>query len=905
MTLHVMPGRRDTPADDAGERRLVRASDRWLRLLLRLYPADFRDEMGDALLETYRDRCRAALRDGGVGALAGVWLRSLADSTRNGLAERMRPAVGWRRSGNWGRDTERAVRRLARAPLFTFSMLATLTVGLGAFAMVATVVQKVLLAPLPYERPDDLYMVWRDYGKVFDLKRGNLAGTDLVALAAAGGAIEGAAALDLAQHTMTAAGSGSDETAPEQIGVLYTTPNLFRMLGVRPALGRTFAPGEVGKGRPALVVLGHELWQRRFGGRRDVLGTDVVLDGQPHRVIGVMGDGFRLDGQLAADAYATHPVNLAETEPGAGSYNVMLRARPGTPPTLVASAVGAVGRMVDERDFEGKGISLYPVGVKADLLAAVRAPLLVLGAAGVLLVLVLGVNMATLLLVRAAQREREFAISRALGANRVALVRATLLEAALLGTAVATLAALAGVWGTRALVALAPLDLPRRATVAVDWRLAALAAAAGALLGALAGAPPAGGSTRAQLATLLRNAAVRGGGGGFGPLRRAMVVAQVALSLVLLSAGGLVVRSFDRLLRVDPGFSPAGVLTFGVPVPGARYPSDTLVLAVHERLHRELAAIPGVTAVGAASALPLAGDPSQTTVRFPSAPGNTGDEERDRPLVDFMPTRAGYFEALGIRVLAGRAFAPTPTRGVREAVIDRTLARQFFPTGGAVGATFRLLGDTLLVVGVVEHARLRDVHQDGRPQVYLRDENYTDYGLSFAVRTDRAPTGLVPEVRAAVARVDPQLAVANVRSMDEIVSAAVQQPRLSAVLLSGFSLGALLLAAMGLYGVIAGSVSRRRHEIAVRLALGSDHGRVLRLVLGEGARLVALGVLVGAPGIYLASRVVDGVLVGVSPFDPLTLGAVTLGLAAVAAVACYLPARRVAAIEPAQSLLEN
>jgi putative ABC transport system permease protein len=902
-----MSKQRHVPTDGvrAGEERLVRASDRWLRLMLQLYPADFRDEMGEALLETYRDRCRAAVRDGGTRALAGVWLRSLADSTRNGLGERVRPAVGWRRSGNWGRDTEHAVRRLARAPLFTLTMLATLTVGLGAFAMVSTVVQKVLLAPLPYERPDDLYFVWRDYGKVFDLKRGSLAGTDVAALGAAGGVIEGASALDPAQRTLTGAGSKSDDTAPEQVSVLYTSPNLFGLLGARPALGRTFAPGEVGKGRPALIVLGHDLWQRRFGGRRDVVGADVVLDGQPFQVIGVMGPDFRLDGSVEADAYITHPVNLAETDPGAGSYNALIRARAGTPPALVASAVGAVSKMVDERDHEGRGISIYPVGLKADLLAAVRAPLLVLGAAGVLLVLVLGVNMATLLLVRAAQREREFAISRALGANRVALVRATLLEAVLLGTGGGALGALAAVWGTRALVSLAPLDLPRRETIAVDWRLAALVVAVGALLGALAGSLPAVWSTRAQLATLLRNAAVRGGGGGFGPLRRAMVVAQVALSLVLLSAGGLVVRSFERLLRLDAGFSPAGVLTFGVPVPGARYPNDTLMLAVHERVHRELAAIPGVRAVGASSALPLNGDPSQTTVRFPSAPGNTGEKERDRPLVDFIPTRAGYFEALGIRVLAGRAFAPTPSRGVREAVIDRTLARQFFPTGGAVGATFNMLGDTLLVVGVVEHARMRDIHEDGRPQVYLRDEDYTENGLSFVLRSDRSLPGLVPEVRAAIGRVDPQLAVSQIRTMDEIVSGAVQQPRLSAVLLSGFSLGALLLAAMGLYGVIAGSVSRRRHEIAVRLALGADHRRVLRLVLGEGARLVALGLLIGAPGIFLASRVVGGVLVGVSPFDPLTLGAVATGLALVAAVACYIPARRVALIEPAQALLEN
>ena len=896
----------DGGAADGG--RLARASERWLRLLLRLYPADFRDEMGDAVVETYRDRCRAAVRAGGVPALAGVWLRALADSARNGLGERARPGVAWRRGGNWGRDTERAIRRLVRAPLFTLSMLATLTVGLGAFATVYAVVQKVLLAPLPYERPGDLYFVWRDYGTVVDLKRGNLAGTDIAALEAAGGVIQDAVGLDRGQLTLAEAGAGAGEA--EEIDVLFTSPDLFDLLGVRPLLGRDFAPEETGPGRPALIVLGHDLWQRRFGGDRSIVGKDLLLNGEPFQVIGVMGPDFRFlkHGGLGeperSDAYVTHPINLAETDPGNGSYAGLVRARGGTSPEAVTAAVTAVGKMVDERDFEGRGIRLYPVGLESDLLTPVRAPLQVLGAAGVLLVLVLGVNMATLLLVRAAQREREFAISRALGANRVALLRAILLEAGLLGMIGGACGALVAVWGTRALVSLAPMDLPRRETIAIDWPIAAVVIAVGTLLGLLAGSLPAVWSTRAQLATLLRNVAVRGGG-GYGPLRRAMVVVQVALSLVLLSAGGLVVRSFDRLLRADPGFSPAGVLTLRVPIPVARYPQDTQALALHERLHAELASIPGVRAVGAATALPLSSDADQRTVRFPGAPGNTGEEEHDRPLVDYMSARAGYFETMGIRILAGYAFGPSRPVGRREAVIDPTLADQFFPGRSAVGATLRFGRDTLVVVGVADHARMYDVHQDGRPQLYVRDENYTSHTLSFALRSGRSLPGLAPEVRAAVRRVDPQLAVSDLRPMDELVGEALRQPRLSAVLLSGFALGALLLAAMGLYGVVAGSVSRRRHELAVRLALGADHQRVLWLVLRESARLVLLGLLIGVPGIYFAGRLLGGVLVGVSSFDPATLAAVAAGLALVAAVACYVPARRVAGIEPAQSLREG
>lgn len=896
--------------DDADGRRRMAASERWLRLLLRLYPADFRDEMGDALVEAYRDRCRAAVRRGGGAALAGVWLNAAADSVRNGLAERVRPGIGWRRGGNWGRDTERAIRRLRRQPLFTLSMLATLAIGLGAFATVFAVVHKVLLSPLPHDRPGDLYVVWRDYSTVFDLKRGSLSGPDIVALQGAGGAIEAAVGLDAGEMTLAAAGAGAG-TAPEQVPVFITTPNLFAVLGARAALGRTFAPDETGPGRPATVVLGHDVWQGRFGSDRGIVGRDVLLDGEPYRVIGVLPRGFRfqmpagLGAPVSADAYITHAVDLGAQDAGSGSYSALLRARPGSAPEVVGAAVSAVGKMIDERHFSGRGIKLHAIGMESDLVARVRPALLVLGAAGSLLVLVLAVNMATLLVARAAQRDQEFAISRALGANGMALARATLLEAAILGAAGGACGAAAAVWATRALVALAPADLPRRETIAVDWTVAAVVVGVGLVLGLLAGAAPAAWAARARLATLLRSAAVRGGGGGQGTLRRAMVVVQVALSLVLLSAGALVVRSFEGLLRAEPGFDPAGVLTLNVPVPGARYPADSLVHRVQERIHRELAAIPGVAAVGATTALPLTADANQTSAMFPGAPGNTGVKEHDEPLVDYMMTRPGYFEAMGIRVLAGRVFDEARPAGRPEVVIDRTLARQFFPGGNAVGGRLTAGGDTLTIIGVVEHARMYDVHADGRVQMYMRNEDYPENTLSFVVRSERSLAGLAAEVRGAVRRVDPQLAVADVRPMDEVVDESLRQPRLSAVLLTGFSLGALLLAAMGLYGVVAGSVARRRHELAVRLALGAGHGGVLRLVLGEGARLVGLGLLLGVPGIWFGSRLIQGILVGVSPFDPPTLGAVAAGLALVALAACWLPARRVATIDPARSLREG
>jgi putative ABC transport system permease protein len=837
--------------------------------------------------------------------LSGVWLRALADSLRSGPGERARPAASWRRSGNWGRDAELATRRLLRAPGLVVAMVGTLTVGLGMFAVVYAVVHKILIEPMPYRDPGDLYFVWRDYGPMFDLKRGWLGGTDVAELQKAGGVIEDASGM-LRQLATFSLREGAD---PIEISVIVTSPNLFEMLGAGPALGRGFAPNEAGPKRPPVIVLTHALWNR-LGADPAIIGRDVRLDGQAYTVIGITPPNFAfvrnasLGPPQAADAYTTLAVNLAETNPGAGSYAGLIRARRGTPPQTVAAAVDAVGRAVDARDFKGRGLKLYPVGLKADLVAPVRPALVVLGAAALFLLLVLMVNLASVLLTRAAQREHEFAVSRALGANTGAVLRATLFEGGLLGVAGGAAALLAAIWGTRMLVALAPLTLPRRESIAVDWTIAAVIVATGILLGLLAATAPATWAARASLASLLATSAVRGGG-GHGRMRRGMVVAQVALSLVLLSAGGLVVRSFDRLLRADPGFQPDGLLTLRVPMPTQFFPDVPPVLVLQQRIEDALAAIPGVTGVSAASGLPLTAAASQTTITIPGAPGLTGNNERDRPLVDRMFARAGYFEVMRMRMLDGRGFEERRHEGVREAVIDRHLAAQFFPSGGAVGAKIPFADQSLTVVGVVEQARLYDVHQDGRPQLYARAEDWNARTLSFVLRTTREPRTLIPEVRGAIRQIDSRLALAQVRPMEEIVGDALRQPRISAVLIAGFALGALLLAAMGLFGVVGGSVTRRRHELALRLALGADHRRVLRLVLAEGAMLVGIGMLIGVPGIYVAGGLIRGVLVGVSPLDPATLLAVALGLAVVAIAACYVPARRVLRIDPAQSLRQE
>jgi putative ABC transport system permease protein len=878
----------------------------WFRLLLRFYPQDFREEMGESMVETYLDRTRAAREAGGFGAVAGVWFSALLDSARNGPGERVRPTARWRRSGNWGRDTELAVRRLVRAPVFALSMIATLTVGLGAFAVVYTVFDRVLVAPLPYENPDDLFFVWRDY-TWFNFERGWTGGPDVAALREEGSVIVGAAGMQRNLVTLTV-GTGE----PMEVPSLTTSPNLFELLGVRPLLGRTFAPEETGPGRPTVAVIGYDLWQR-LGADPALVGSEIRINGNPWTVIGVMPRDFRfvrnasLGPPRGADIYVPWLTPFAEMNPGGGSLAALIRVQPGTTAERTEEAVAAVGRMLDERDHGSRGLRLYAVPAKADLIAPVRPAITVLAIAGAFLLLVLLVNLGTLLLARASHREQEYAVSRALGANPLAVVRATLLESGLLGLLAGAFGAAAAVWGTRALVAMAPSDLPRLDTIAMDVRIGLIVVAVGALIGLLGGLAPALWAARTDLATLMGSSRVRGGGGRV-RMRRAMVVVQVALSVVLLSAGALVVRSFERLLRTEPGFEVDGVLSLRVPIPAARFPEPEDVQNAHARLHAELEALPGVTRVGAGWTIPLSAGTSQTSIRFPGAPGNTGVDEQDNPMIDWMAVRPGWFEALGVPVLEGEVFREV-TDGAREVVIDASLARQFFPDGTAVGATLPMMGEDYRIIGVVGHVRLEDVHQDGRGQVFLRNVgDAAGNSLSWVIRSPRAmssPGILANEARAAVRRVDPELAVSDVRTMREVMDNALSQQRLSAVLIGGFSLGALLLAAMGLYGVVAGAVSKRRHELALRLALGASHGGVLRLVMREGALLVALGLLLGVPGVFAAGRLLQGVLVDISAFDAATLAAVGVGLWAVAMLACWLPARRVLGIEPANALRQE
>jgi putative ABC transport system permease protein len=895
--------------------RALQISQRWFRLVARLYPPDFRDDMGDAMVETYMDRVQDALRTGRTVRLVALWVRALIDSLRNGLAERVRPAASWRRAGSWGRDVELVRRRLVRSPIFTATTIGTLTIGLGMFAVVYTAVQKVMIDPMPYKDPGNLYYVWRDYGPSRDLKRGSLAGTDIVELQKTGAVIEGAAGLAPFLGGVFSIGEGSE---PMEIAVTWATPNVFELLGVSPALGRGFAPDEIGPSFPPgvigpgpgqVIVLTHQLWNR-LGADPAIVGTDVRLQGRPFTVIGVLPPDFTFARSDAAalpqrvDAYIPFGADLARTNPQSDGYAGIIRVRHGASAGAVAAAVDAVGRTIDARDFNSRGLRLYPVGLKADVISRIRPALVALAAAGLVLLIMLMVNLASVLIARAAQREHEVAVSRALGANLMAIVRSTVLEGGLLGLAGGVLGSLVAIWSTSALVSLTPLDLPRREAIAIDWRIAATVIAVGSVLGVLAAAVPATWAARTSLSSLLAASAVRGGGAQ-GRLRRSLIVMQVALSLVLLCSGALVVRSFERLLRADPGFRSDGVFTVQVRTPPEFFPKIEDAIAFQDRLTEALAAIPGVTGASAGSALPLTATAGQTTITIPGAPGNGGDAERDKLLTDVIAARAHYVEVMGMRLVAGRTFTESRQNGVTEALIDTGIAARFFPNGNALGASIKFLNRSLTIIGIVQQARLYDVHADGRPQMLIRAEDFGFRPLFYVMRTTREPHSLLPDVRSALRRIDPRVSAGDPRALDDIVQASLSPQAIGGALISTFAIGAILLAAMGLFGVVSGSVTRRRHELAVRLALGAEHSQALLLILNEGARLVIIGLLIGAPGILIANRMIGGLLIGVSPSDPLTLTAAAVGLLLVAMATCYVPARRALRIEPARLLRQE
>jgi len=826
------------------------------------------------------------------------------------------------------RDFFYAARTLSKSPVFALTAIVTIGLGIGASTAIFSVTNAVLVRPLPYHHPDRLVYAISDMRKrnVKDFPFSNANFIDL--RNGTGVMFQEMGAVTTGRQTIP-----REDNAPEQIRVAAVTPNFFQMLGGSIALGRDFtesdgvpqpAPPPAAAGAPpaqgppplpAMVILSYEYWQRRFGGRADIIGRPLPGRQQGgSQIVGVLKPGFQLffppDSNVETRPDVWFANRLAYDNAGRNgvSHRVIARLKDGV---TIEQAQGAVDRVASElrRNFiilETSGFFIRLEPMHKHLVEEVRPTLLALMGAVIFLLLIACANVANLLLVRASLRERELAIRTALGGSWWRLVSQTLAESVLLAFSGA-LVGLGLAWiGIHELRAIAPASLPCLDAIAIDPSVVAFTALAALLAAALFGLAPALRAARPSVAPLLRSSR-NAGLSGAGLLRNVVVVAEVALSFVLLIGSGLMFRSFLMLQRIDPGFTPHGQLTFQLlGGRGGRQPQERA--ARQQEIQARLRDITGVHAVTASFPFPLAGGFSP--IRWGLEPALTDPSKFQA--VDFQIVMPGYFETLHTPLIAGRTFTDADNAPDRNGVIiDTMLAAKAFPGQSPIGKRLLIRIRTpepewVEVLGVVGHQRNTSLATPGREQIYFTD-GFLGHGAAgfWALRTTGDPAKFAPAVRAAMTKLDPQLLVSDVQPMDALVEQAQASTRFSLLLIGVFAAVAALLAAVGLYGVLSTVVRQRTAEIGVRMALGAAPARIFRLVVGQGLTLSAIGIGLGLAAAVYLTRFLATMLVGVKRLDAVTFLCVPLVFMAVTTIASWLPARRAARLDPTAALREE
>jgi predicted permease len=787
-------------------------------------------------------------------------------------------------------DLRVAVRSLWRSPAFSLTTVLTLALAAGASAAIFAVVHAVLLKPLPYAEPDRLVAVWP----------GRLqSNADLVLIRERGAMFSQVAAV-APGWTMSLTGDGE----PTRLTVARVSGNFFETLGAPAAFGRTLRPEDDRKGAEATIVLGHELWMRRFGGDPTVVGRIVRIDGEPLRVAGVMPRAFEVFG-LKADAYT--PFTLDES----AWYHQITTA-------LLVGRL-APGRTLDQADRDYQ--ALIP-GIRTtrgytaeygrtarleDLRTATvgdaRTPLTILGAAVALILLIAAANIATLQLTRATARGRDLAVRRALGASGARLARQVLAESALLAAAGGALGVVCAQLALPALVAMLPADLPRAREIAVDATVVAAVLLSAVVVGLAVGLAPALASARLRVAPMLRE----GASSESRRRRRArgtLVSAEIALAVLLTIGAGLMLRTLASLQRIDPGFRPDGVLTLHLQ-PSGDGPARRSVADYYADVLDRVRALPGVQSAGAIQHLPFSGyswNASLDISGFEPAPGAS------RPVAGLRIATPGYFEAIGQPVIAGRGFERADATRPEIVIVNRSLAAKYFGSAtAAMGRTLRIRGGRLqspwmTIVGVagdVRHTSLTDVTG---PEIYTSVGRSTIPAMMIAIRTGGDASGLVAPVREAIWSVDRDVPLSDIRPMPSRIDVSLGRPRLLLTLLGSFAVLGLTLAAIGIYGVIAYSAAQRRRELAIRVALGAQRGRIVRSVLSEALVYAVTGLALGLPAALLASRAMRTIVWGVSATDPLTYVGMAAGTLVIVTTASLWPALRASRADPVAAL---
>jgi putative ABC transport system permease protein len=789
---------------------------------------------------------------------------------------------------------------LRRAPGFTAAALVTLALGIGATSAIFSVVRTVMLEPLPYQEPDRIVAVWETNRG--GTSRNVIAPANFVAWRERTRTLEHLGMVGPANVAMIVNGQ------PDQIAGLTFSYDVFRALGVQPALGRAYTAEEDLGGKDAVIVLSHEFWQRRLGGRRDVLDMTLATDDGPRTVIGVMPPGFTVVGQKA-DFLIPYGQTMDQLRAvrGRGSSYAIARLRKGVSFEQAFSEMRSIFAMLEKEEPQRNArrtVMLIPL--QEQMVGEIRPALFALVGAVLLVLLVACVNVANLLLARSAAREREVGMRTALGARRGRLVRQMLTESLVLAAAGGLAGLAVAALGHRGLLALVGdrIPVPRLDQVALDLPVVAFTAIIALATGVVFGVVPALVST-SHASEALRDGGRHGGGRRLHRVLGALVIAEVALSLVLLAGAGLLMRSFVKLQSTDLGFRAEGVLTVGVQLPATRYDLSQADSFFRESLSR-MAALPGVQHSAGASCLPVPfaciGTSFWRTDRPKPADGQLSSSQ-------VRPITPGFFKTMGIPHVAGRDFSESDTvASVPVAIVSEELVTQQFADGSPLGRRLRINVDHAngrddvewMVVGVVGNTK-SSLDGPVRQTIFIPRTQRPGRSITFFVRSQQDPLSLATSVSGTIHAMEAEAPV-EVRTLDDVVGGTIARPRATLVLLGVFALVALALAAVGVYGVMAYSVRARTQEIGVRMALGASATSVLRLVLGQALRLVVLGIAVGLIAAGVLARLLERLLFGVEPLDPWTFGVAALVLLVVATVASYVPARRSMRMAPVDAL---
>ena len=873
---------------------LLRQLTRGVRALVNPSAAD--RDIGDEV-HHYLDEATAAHRARGLSEAEALRAARLELGNVTTVSEQVRES-GWENAADTIiADLRYAARRLRAAPVFTATATLTLALGLGATTAIFSVVNPILLEPLPYPDANRIAAITEFYSDgsrspgTFGMYR---------ELAARARAFDAIATFKPWQPTLT----GPEQ--PERLEGQRVNASYFRVIGVPPAVGRDFEAADDRANGPNVIILSDALWRRRFGGDRAIIGRQVTLDGTGFIVIGIMPSGFESVLAPSVQLWAPLQYDIAQGRAWGHHLQTVARLHPGVSIDHASRDVDAIGRAVlaeQHPETYDPATRFTATRLQDDVTRSVKPALLAIVGAVMLVLVIAAVNVTNLLLARGAQRRGEFALRTALGARRGRLIRQLLTESLLLAAIGGVLGMLVATLGVRALVALSPPELPRIGSIGIDATVFAFALGLTTVVGLAFGMIPALQAARngphhdLQLGT-------RRTVGGRERVRALLVVAEVALALVLLVGSGLLLRSIERLFAVSVGFDSSRVLTMQVQTSGPRFAESDARIRFFEDALESVRRVPGVTAAAFTSQLPLSGDLDEYGAHFEAGP--------DRPARSYSVFRyavsPGYLETVRIPLRRGRLLDERDRADApRAALISESLARVALPGVDPVGQRIHIGpndGLPFTIVGVVGDVKQLSLALSQAEAVYITPTqwHWADNVMSLVVRTRDGGAALTPVVRDAVWSVDKDQPIVRVASMDDLLAASAASRRFALTLFEAFALAALVLAAAGIYGVLAGSVVERTREIGVRAALGASRADIVSLVLGQGLRLTALGIVLGLAAATIATQALVTLLFGISRLDPVTYTGVIVLLALTAAVACAIPAWRAARVDPATTL---